>query len=238
MTNKPRDIKPFLAGILVLITVGVFLKMGFWQLERLVWKQGLIASIEAQKAVDATTVPLSTKVDSVVYNLNRGYLTGVWLADKNVKVGPQLMDGVIGYWIVSPFMLNDGTAVFVNRGWVPENMTVMMVDSAPPKGIVTITGALRTSDIDGEMVADDPKSWRALNIDAIANTLRVPNFAPLALFMETSNPPDDSTLRPAPALTNMRNEHKNYAIFWFGMAILTVVLFVLAVVVPNLPKKR
>lgn len=238
MTSEPRDFKPLFAGLVVLITVAVFLKMGFWQLERLEWKQGLIAGVEAQKSVDATQVPLAQKVDSVVYNLNRGYLTGVWLTEKNVRVGPHQMDGVLGYWIVTPLMLNDGTAVMVNRGWVPDNMTMMMIESSPPRGIVTITGALRESDLEGAMIADDPKNWRALNVDAIANTLRIPNFAPLALFMETSTPPDDSTLRPAPALTNMRNEHKNYAIFWFGMAALTVVLFVLAVVVPNLQGKR
>lgn len=238
MTNSPKDFKPILAGILALVVVGVFIKMGFWQIERLQWKNGLMAAMEAQQKVDPNAVSLSTKVDSIVNNFHRGYLTGVWSAEMNVKVGPHLMDGQLGYWIVSPLMLNDGTAVMVNRGWVPETMTVMMLESAPPKGIVTLTGTLRESDIEGGMVADDPKSWRTLNVDAIANSLRLPNFAPLAMFMESSTPADDSILRPAPVMTSLRNEHLNYAIFWFGMAALTVVLFVMAVLLPNLPKKR
>ncbi|MBU6234720.1 MAG: SURF1 family protein [Alphaproteobacteria bacterium] len=238
MQVKPTAPKNLTAGIVTAIVVLVFLKLGFWQLDRLHWKEGLIKSIEAEKSVDPSAVPLNQLVDSVAYNLHRGFLTGVWAQDKNMKVGPQMMDGELGYWIVTPLVLNSGMAVMVNRGWVPEKMAVIMMDTNPPKGIMTVRGMLRTTDEDGQMVGDDWKSWRGLNVDRMSIGAGFNNHASLAFFMEGSTPPDESVLKPAPALTNMRNEHLNYSIFWFGMAVLTVVLFVLGSVVPNLPKKH
>lgn len=234
----PRDPRFKIAGILTVLVVAVFLKMGFWQLERLQWKQGVLKAIEAEKLVDPHKVALRDLVDSTPNDLKRGFLTGVWAEGKNMKVGPELVDGKIGYWIVTPFMLNDGIAVLANRGWVPENMVGVMMDSAPPRGVVKITGTLRRSDEAGKMAGNDSNSWHGFNISGMMASAGVSNYARLGFFIDGSEPADDSVLTPAPVLSNVRNEHLNYAIFWFGMAILTLVIFVMATMMPPKPEQE
>jgi len=238
MANNEKEIKFVISGLLALIGFIIMAKMGLWQLDRLKWKEGLIDKIEVQKTINPRKVWLTDMIDDVRNDMRRGRLVGIWSKEGTVKVGPQMMDGKIGYWIVTPLILNDGVAVLVNRGWVPDKMVELMLDSAPPLGVIELTGTLRQSDGESDMVANDHKSWHHFNIDGIANNNGIGRYAQLGLFMETSNPEDESVLKPAPVISSMRNEHLNYAIFWFGMALLIAVLFFLAVVQPNLPKRH
>ena len=233
MARKPIDRTKLIAGIITAIICIFLLNMGFWQLQRLQWKNGLIAKLQAEQQIDPKKVSLAAIAERPDAAMRRGFLSGVWVLDKNMRVGPHMVDGQLGYWIVSPLVLNDGTRVLVNRGWVPEKMIVVAMDSMPPKGIVTITGMLRESDHGAGFVGDDTRSWHELDVNGMAANNGITNVSPLTFFMEGSEPADLADLKPAPVISSLRNEHLNYAIFWFGMAILVVVIFYMAVLQPK-----
>jgi surfeit locus 1 family protein len=227
-------IKKIIACLSVITASLLFAKLGFWQLDRLHWKQDMITSIERQQSINPQTVPLENDLDNPASHLKRGFLTGLWLTQKNVKIGPQIKDGAIGYWIITPFETNAHKIILINRGWVAETVAGKLLDNKPPQGPVKITGTLRYSNIKSDMVAGNPQSWRKFDAAGIAKTLKLQNISPVTLFMDGSNPPDHFELQPAPVLSDLRNNHKQYAAFWFTACVLTLAMFGFF----NLPKKH
>ncbi|WP_297577254.1 SURF1 family protein [uncultured Deefgea sp.] len=97
----------FLAG-LVLLT----LLLGAWQMWRANQKQSLIDQIEVQQALPTLTwsqgVPPAWRVL---------LLDGEWLNQAEMLLDQRILDGKLGYHLITPFRLKDGSIVMVNRGW-------------------------------------------------------------------------------------------------------------------------
>jgi len=108
-------------GIATLAAMALLISLGNWQMQRLAWKEGLIAAIAAR--THAEPVPLATaeeragRGEDVEYT--RVMLQGQLLNDHEMHLyafdeayGP-------GYHVITPLRLADGSAVLVNRGFVP-----------------------------------------------------------------------------------------------------------------------
>jgi surfeit locus 1 family protein len=175
--------------------------LGFWQLERLTWKRGLIAQIDAEKTVDAAQIDLAKLVFDPQNELRRGFLKGAWL-ETNYFTQPQALDGQWKPWVVTPLQLADGSTVLVNRGRAANSVAV-------PAKEAKVMGTLRL-----------------LKTSKLAEIKGLPEAAPLVLYMEASEPEDTTT--PVPSVAPLRNEHLNYAIFWFAMAALSVIFFLIS----------
>ena len=176
-----------IAGCVILICLGV------WQLHRLAWKEGLIASITRYQTEN---VDLSLHMNDPTAEFRRGTITGVWdetsvFATKNVT-----MNSNFGHWIATTLDVDGGGSILVNRGWVQEGQQNRVVEAPLQRGPVTIEGTLRRPGIlEGYMVNK--------------------NTAPWVLFASRADHPE---LTPAPVAVELRNDHKQYAIFWFTMA--------------------
>lgn len=218
--------KTIVVGALAIAAIVVFMNLGFWQLDRLKWKTDLLQKIDAEKSVDANAVPLIDLIDSEGNNLRRGYLNGMWAGGVSVRVGPKAVDGVWGYWIITPLRLENGKIVLINRGWMDDARAAAIADAVPAKGFVKIAGTLRKSDTKAKAVGSDARLWHVLDIAGIAKTLGQDQAAKLALFAESAVPSDDAGFKPAPVSASLRNTHLQYAIFWFGAAALLSVLCV------------
>jgi len=208
----------FIFGLVAtLIGVAVLCSLGFWQLQRLQWKETLLARIEAEQAIEPRARPLNDILDAD-HNLARGYLRGQWIRDQTVLVGPKMVDGAWGYWNITPFALEDGRIILINRGWGEAEIKT-------PRRDVMVMGSLRESDAGGKPTAGNIREWHKLDVQGIAEALKL-DVVPVTMFMEVSEPLDMA--RPAPVAASLRNEHKNYAIFWFSMALVLVVIFAIA----------
>lgn len=194
--------------------------LGFWQLDRLQWKLGLLQKISAEQNVDPKTVKLESFVNDPKAAFKRGTLRGYWAADQTVKVGPRMQDGQVGHWLITPLSLTNRTSVLINRGWIAEDAQTPL-----PRGYASVRGSLRESDGGGKPVGGNPKYWHRFDIAAIAKAQKIDSPASLALFMESSNPADPAKTIPAPVVAQLRNAHLQYAIFWFVMAGLAVAMF-------------
>lgn len=216
--------KTIVVGALAITAIVVFVDLGFWQLDRLKWKTDLLQKIDAEKSVDANAVPLIDLIDNEDNNLRRGYLSGVWADGGSVRVGPKAVNGVWGYWIITPLKLENDEIILINRGWMDDARAVVTANAVPSKSVVKVTGTLRKSDAKSNAVGGDARLWHVLDIAGISKALGKDHAAKLVLFAESVAPADDAGFKPAPVSASLRNAHLQYAIFWFGAAVLLAVL--------------
>lgn len=185
--------KRALAVILILAAIAGLMKLGFWQLERLKWKEDLIARIAQYQSDSVDLAPYVTDPDS---EFRHGTLTGVWdeasvLHTKNIT-----MNSNFGSWIITTLDLGQGRSIMVNRGWVQNGQEDRVTSASLPRGPVTITGTLRRPGL-------------------MQDYMNTGNTGPWVLFADKGDHPE---LTPAPVVVELRNDHKQYAIFWFSAA--------------------
>ena len=123
-----------LAALLVLLSLGV------WQLQRLQWKNALIAEMEAQMALPAVPLPLG-HLNVEEWRYRKATVTGRFHHDKEIHLYAPSSKGLPGYQIITPLERSDGSYVMFNRGWAP--MEMRNPDKRPEgqiEGIVTVTG--------------------------------------------------------------------------------------------------
>ncbi len=136
-----------------------------------------------------------------------------------------------GNHVLTPLVLDDGSAILVDRGWVPLSMEVPPIDeAAPPSQRVRVTGLLYAAEASGEPASQAITSLPDVDITRIGGALPYP-LAPVYLRLQSQSPPQEGELprlEPLPPLDE--GPHLNYAIQWFifasisliGFAVLTV----------------
>lgn len=213
--------------ILGLAAFAVLLGLGTWQVQRLVWKEGLIASIDMRVA--ATPQPLADIETRLAGTGDVDYWP-VTVAGTFHHQGERHFfathQGQVGYFIYTPLELDDGRFVFVNRGFVPFDRK----DGASrPEGQVDgrqeIAGLARNRLEEKPnffMPDNDPVKnifyWK--DLDVMAQTSGVgARGAYLPFFIDADATPNPGGL-PVGAVTliDMPNSHLQYAITWYGLA--------------------
>lgn len=132
-------------GILALIPITAFI-LGSWQVQRLDWKTKLIAKFEDRLV--RPPLPLPPRIDPTVideFDYRRVYATGTLRHDKEMLVGPRMLDGKDGYFVITPLDREEGSTILINRGWISKEQRFQQ-DRDPlslPRGEVTVAGLLR-----------------------------------------------------------------------------------------------
>ena len=233
---------PALRGLVLpaLCTVGalaVLIGLGFWQLERLEWKEALIARVDARTAAPALPLPPESEwptINAADDEYRRVTVTGRFHHENEAHVytivseKPGRYAGP-GYWVMTPLELASGDFVIVNRGFVP-------VDRKDPStrqegqvdGPVTITGLLRMAEEGGYFAPDnDPArdAWFRRDPAQIAQARGLARAANFTIDADaTPNPgglPQGGDTRVV-----FTNNHLQYAVTWFGLALALVGVFV------------
>lgn len=195
--------KNIVTGIFLLGSVYTLLSLGFWQLNRLAWKTEIIKSIEAQEAVDPTTVRLDLSKD---VEFQRGYIEGRFLNKPAVQIHPRTNDdGTVGHHVIYPFKTDEGQNIVVNVGW-HHGETIHL----PPIGKQKITGYLRTPDRKSSFTPannTNQNQFYSIDIQDLEAFYNVKLFDKV-IYLDSA----------FPTMQKPRNKHAQYAIFWFGMA--------------------
>jgi surfeit locus 1 family protein len=237
---KPRWI---LSHLFVLTLVVVFVNLGFWQLRRLDERRTYNALVESRQDLPPASLaevfpegPAATadEVDDVIYRPVS--ITGTYAADQQVLIRNRTYNEVPGYWVLTPLVLDDGTAVAVNRGWVPFDTTNPdgpWTDFAPPPGTVTVVGKVQASQVRSGGLIGGPKdadegqltTLSRVDIGRLQQQVDEPLY-PISLDL-TSQDPGQVGLLPVPIPPPELDEgpHLNYAGQWFIFATLTVIVY-------------
>ena len=93
--------------------------LGTWQVQRLFWKENLIATLEqAANTPPSTALPQSDEA-LLALTYERFIVEGEYLHGYEAHLTPRYYQSDLGYHILTPFRMTDGRIILLNRGWVP-----------------------------------------------------------------------------------------------------------------------
>ena len=217
----------------------LFVGLGVWQVERLSWKEALIAQVTARSTAPPVALPSATEwptTDFGALAFAPVTLSGTWVPSGTVLVFTSLTTpkGPVagpGYWVVTPFAVASGT-VFVNRGFIPQAAAEQFKQGGTlPTGEQNISGVLVAAEA---VDAFTPAADTAKRIDWIRNPSRLATLAgvtgpvmPALVDLPATKPGD--LPQGGETMVDFPNNHLGYAMTWFGLAI-ALVGFYLALV--------
>ena len=115
MAFRPKLI-PTLFTVPAVITM---LFLGFWQVDRLVWKEALIERLHERATGEATDLTPGAK-DEEADEFRRVRLSGTFDHENEFLLVNRSLNGNPGMHILTPLTRSDGGGhVLINRGWVP-----------------------------------------------------------------------------------------------------------------------
>ena len=230
---------PLSATILTFCGMAVLIGLGLWQIDRLHWKEALLAAIEqaynTPPAMLDDTAFMAAPDDEIF--LRRGQIRGQFMASAAFHIIPRTYQGQYGSHLIVPFRLSApyrGGIVLVNAGWVPgapgHDDSPVTDKTALPDGIVTLTGLLRMADRPHFFTPENEPArdrWYVIDHDRITARFdldRIPADPVFYVEKPVSGAPypvpHEGTWRP-------NNNHLSYAIFWLSMAFVLAVIFFL-----------
>ncbi|KKB11180.1 hypothetical protein VE25_14210 [Devosia geojensis] len=219
----------------MLALTGAFVFLGTWQMQRLAEKEALIAAVEARTGLPPAPPPPAAEwpaLDPSTIEFTPLALSGRFSPDPPIRVFTSLAASTArgelsgpGYWIVAPFVLDGGGAVFVNRGFVPQDQATAVPPA--PEGPQTLTGLARAPE--GPSLFT-PAANAADRIEWVRDPERLaalvdPALAPFAPFtLDQAAGPVGTLPQGGETVVEFPNNHLGYAITWFGFAVITPVL--------------
>ncbi|MEM1130601.1 MAG: SURF1 family protein [Pseudomonadota bacterium] len=194
-----------LAGTAILVALGV------WQLQRLEWKQGVLSQIEARIGSAPVALPDMPEPGRDTYlPVQVSGETGeneILVQASRKLVGP-------GFRVIVPFETG-GRRILLDRGFI----SAADRDAARPPVALTVLGNLHWPDeVDGFTPDPDREAmlWFARDVDQMAEALGTEPVLLIARVVE----PSDPKISPLPIDTaGIPNNHLEYAITWFLLAI-------------------
>jgi surfeit locus 1 family protein len=228
MTNFRPLLWPTVFSLPMLL---ICLALGAWQVERLFWKQDLIAQRQAAVAAAPAAVPKSL-ADARDMEFRHVSDEGVFLNDKEIFLGATSEGGGQGYQVLTPLVEPGGRAIFVNRGYIPAELKDPAKRAAGQiAGTVRVQGLLRLPPAGRPnwFLPDnrpDLNYWFWVDLAAMSATDKLDRVAPFYIDADVTPNPGGW---PKGGVTRLMlpNNHLQYAITWFSLAVALIVIYVL-----------
>ncbi len=205
-----------------LAALAVLLSLGFWQLQRLEWKQDLIAKTEArtQAAPIAFAEAMRATLDDRDIEYTPVAVTGRFRHDQEVHVFGAL-NGAAGVFVFTPLETRDGAIVYVNRGFAPQALKKAEDRAAGQiTGEVRIVGLLRLPEAEDKLIRTENdiagNLWHERRPIAFA---KAQDIAAAAFYLDSLGE-ENAAPWPKGGVTRLdfSNRHFEYAWTWFGLA--------------------
>ena len=222
--------------LLVIAGMGVLVRLGVWQLDRLQQRREANAMLTAQLAAPPVALDLTID-DAALLALEDREVTATGRYDlmHQFVLRNQFLDDTVGLRLITPLVLADGRALLVDRGWLPES------EEDPARwaaydvpAAATVTGYLLTQEKPpragvesyDNSVANPTTAWFWLYIDAIQQQMPY-ELLPVVLRQLPAN---DTLAAALPRLVAREidlseGSHLSYAIQWFLFAVILAVVY-------------
>ncbi len=224
-TFRPTLIGSIVAGLALAVLLG----LGVWQLQRLAWKTALMAELAERAQAQAIELPPAFLPEDIAYR--RVHLSGRFLPGRELRSAPRVLAKRPGLYVYAPFELDDGRQIIVERGWLPQRLEdpTTRPDALPEERLAFEAVLLREGWQGSEWLkpANDPAKnvWHYVDSLEMATAagLKLPVPGVYAAVLPDQLPGEYPLARP-PGL-DLRNDHLEYAITWFALAAILLVIY-------------
>lgn len=218
-----------------LVVVAVLVSLGIWQLRRADEKR----AIETMLQERSTSEPLwvgEAKLQLPTSEYRQARARGRFDSAHTIFLDNQIHKGQAGYHVLVPLRLVDGEgAILVNRGWIPRGLDRQQLPAVDtPDSQITVHGILRRPYKAAFFLGNErsretsgwPKRVQYVDLDRLESQLGYA-LQPLILYLALDEPYGFVRQWSALPTTMSAQRHIAYAIQWFAMAIIAVVVFVI-----------
>ncbi len=221
---------PALVAIAAVALIALTARLGWWQLDRAAQKLAVESAMQARRdlpTLDASA--LARTADQAMQQYHRAVrLVGRWDGAHTLYLENRTHKGQAGFIVLTPFVLADGSAVAVQRGWLPRDRVDRTRVQAPPPadGPQALDGRIaappsRLYDFDG---AASGAIRQNVDLSAWAQETGLA-LRPLSV-LQTTSPVADGLQRDWPQPAADVHKHYGYAFQWFALSALTLILYV------------
>lgn len=194
------------------VGIAILVSLGVWQLQRLGWKEGILAEIEARIADAPVALPEAPDAEADRY-LPVAVSGRIGAEALRVLVSQRGIGA--GYRLISVLETGDGRRVLLDRGVLPVAEDLPL----PPEGMVAVSGNLHwPEERDGFTPENDVAGniWFARDVGVMAAHLGTEPVLVIARALD----PAETGVTPLPVTSEgIPNDHLNYAVTWFLLAL-------------------
>lgn len=228
-------------AVIALIMVSVLVSLGVWQLRRKDEKHALISALTERLGATPVALPVVTQWPALTPardEFRRVKFTATFESKPDAMVyssGSAVRDDVTGpgTWAFLPARLADGRSVVINAGFVQNTMQDRAQQDRAVRPLMTgapveLTGYLRFPEAAGTLTPHEDSSkrlWFTRDVPSMVRVLGWSETAPFYVDLE-SPAPASGTPKPGPLHVRLKDDHLQYAITWFGLALVVAGAFV------------
>ena len=226
------DFRPGLwPTVATLLLLPLLTGLGVWQLERASWKQQLVDMHEGRGRLSPIGLAAASEGGDLQYR--RVFARGHYDMEHQLLLDNRTFNGHAGYHVLTPLKLADSDkVVLVNRGWVPVGVSRAVLPEIPGTyGEVLVDATIKLPPKKffrlGEM--DEPNtSWpkvvQQLQLEPLGQMLDV-TLEPLILLLDKED--QFGFIRDwKPVYGVTPDKHKAYAVQWFTLAVVLLMIYV------------
>jgi len=216
--------------LIALVMMAVMIGLGYWQIQRLHWKENLIAEMQERMQEPSIDLDLSSIAAEDMPNMEYrpARATGLLQNTHELFLTSISKKGEGGYHVLTPMQLDDGRMLLIDRGWVPytgkDPATRDKSQFAKP---VTISGILRLAHKSHWPQPDNKPEkgeWYRYDIEAMAQAAGAAALLPYVLEADDTPNPDRWPIGGQTRI-DLPNDHFGYALTWFGLAFVLLVIY-------------
>jgi len=217
----------WIATLLVFIGTLVLIRLGIWQLDRLETRRAFNAQVESSRALQILDLNQERPQNLIEMEWRAVHVFGQYDFENQVALRNKYRGEEYGYHLLTPLLIS-GTAVLVDRGWIPAD------DNSAPEdwrkyddvGEVRVEGQIRLGQVKPAYggVADAlPRDGLRLEVWNNADVARIAGQLPypiLPIYIQPNVEGADSTppIPFQPELDLTEGSHFGYALQWFTFA--------------------
>ena len=196
--------------------------LGTWQVVRMHWKEVLIDDFVSRATADA--IPAPAAEDAAANRYQRLRLDGIWMHHAETQLIGRTFEGTAGYHVITPFRLNDGRVLLMNRGWVSQDYRKPTArPTSLVSGQVRVDAILRLPKTKGYFVPEnspEKDDWFTLKISDIASHHKLDANLITSYTADVLRPAGPYVLPIGAGVeVNIPNDHWNYALTWYGLGL-------------------
>lgn len=234
MTRLTSQVRFWIVTVATLLSVGLTASLGQWQLNRAAEKERLAQQRSERMVLPALGWPDLMQADwmsgSPALLDRRVVLEGHWMHEATVFLENRPLNGRAGFWVVTPLWDDSRQhALLVIRGWTPRRLDdrTAVPDLDETLEAVRIVGRLAPppSKLYDFGQAGEGRIRQNIDMDAFASEWSLPLW-PVALQQLDGDAAEDGLIRDWPLPDSDVHKHYGYAVQWFGLTTLLIVLYV------------